>query len=175
MSIIHSQSGRKAVDISGGICATPRAGNGGKANKDRGLLSRGVQEGSGSEIAPVAVALEGTKGACPSSVDSSLGNLTTITYVSIGFHKPYILEGMQTHPFVIKVLDLLPEDKVFEQRRAADAGLQAVLVFNGAADIRGQEAFAIVNLKLCQELTRLRGGIISLLLERGRVSKGACC
>ncbi len=52
---------------------------------------------------------------------------------------------------MVEMLDLLPEDKVLEQRRAPDASLEAELVLYGAADVRCHEACAVVHLELVQQ------------------------
>lgn len=53
---------------------------------------------------------------------------------------------------MVEVLDLLAEDEVLEQRRASRAGLQANLVFDGAAHIRSEVTFAVVHLELLKDV-----------------------
>jgi hypothetical protein len=59
-------------------------------------------------------------------------------------------------PLVIEVRDLLAHDEVFEQRRAARAGAQRVLVVGDAHALVGAQRLAVRVLTVLVELTRLR-------------------
>lgn len=54
---------------------------------------------------------------------------------------------------MIKVCNLLTEDEVLEEGRAALTSRQNFLVLNGAADVRCEEALGVVDLELRQVLT----------------------
>lgn len=62
---------------------------------------------------------------------------------------------------MIKPLDLLTEDKVLQQGRAALANTQAVLVFDGATDITRHIGVVVVEVVLRQELLSGSGGIVA--------------
>lgn len=57
---------------------------------------------------------------------------------------PY-LEWFRTHPFMIKMCNLLAEDEILEERGASFPSLQAELVLDRAANVRGQIPVTIVN------------------------------
>ena len=65
------------------------------------------------------------------------------------------MRGAETDPLVVKVLDLLAENKVLEQRGSSWSGLQAGLVVHGTADIRGEDAAAVVDPELLMDILLL--------------------
>jgi hypothetical protein len=56
---------------------------------------------------------------------------------------------------MVEMLDLLAENKIFEQRRSPHAGFQADLVPHGATNIRRHVAAAVVYLILVKEVIGL--------------------
>lgn len=68
-----------------------------------------------------------------------------------------------TYPLVIKVLDFLTEDEVLQQGWTALSGLQTVLIRDGAADISGHVAVAVIEIELGQELLCGRSRIAGIL------------
>jgi len=72
---------------------------------------------------------------------------------------------------MVKVLDLLTKDEVFEQCRAPAAGLEAGLVPHRTTDIRRHVALTVIHLELLKGLGRL--GIISPL-QHGWIGERAC-
>lgn len=124
----------KTVDIAGRISRTPAASDGGEAEEDGSLLASLGEEGSAGDVGPVGVGGEGAVGSGTTGVHSALGNT-----------------------LVVEVLDLLAEDEVLEERRAAGAGTQAVLVGEGAANIAGEVDVGVVELELGEELVGALG------------------
>lgn len=57
-----------------------------------------------------------------------------------------------TYPLVIKVCNLLAEDEVLEQRRAALPSRQDFLVLNWAANVRRQKPLGVVHFEFGQML-----------------------
>lgn len=55
---------------------------------------------------------------------------------------------------MVKVGDLLAENEVLQQRRASLTSRQDFLVLDGAADVRGQEALGVIDLKLGEVVSR---------------------
>lgn len=56
------------------------------------------------------------------------------------------------YPFVIEALDLLAENEVLKQCWTPLSDLQAFLVSDGTADVRGHEGILIIQIELRQEL-----------------------
>jgi len=80
---------------------------------------------------------------------------------------------------VVKVLHFLAVDEVLHERRAPWPGLEAALVLDGAADVRGHvRALAVADLVLAQEIVSLAfpvGRGILPLAERFGVGVGTRC
>lgn len=126
---LHLQPGRKTMDITRCIRATPRTGYGREANKGRSLFASRAEKRSRGNVAVVAVACKGSIGTSTPGMDSTLGDLhqavsTTASFCSRG-----------TYSFVIKMSDLLAKDKVFQQAWATLSGFEALLILKRAADI----------------------------------------
>ena len=62
--------------------------------------------------------------------------------------------GNVTHAFMIKVCDLLAEYEVFKQGWATLTSLEALLIFNGTANVRSQINVVVVNLILLEMCSR---------------------
>lgn len=62
---------------------------------------------------------------------------------------------------MIKPLNLLTEDEILKQSRAALAHTQTVLVFNGAANIGGHIGVVVVEVVLRQEFLGGSGSIVA--------------
>lgn len=65
---------------------------------------------------------------------------------------------------MIKMLDLLTEDEIFQECGSTNAGLQAVLILNGASYIGSEVGIGVVEVKLGQKGFGLGGsiGIVTL-------------
>ena len=150
------QPGGKPVDISRRVGAASRPGNGRETDKHRSLLAGATQKGRRRQVAPVGVARKSAVSPGTPSMDRPFRNLLIIT-ASAPWLSPCLRQRRArlkifTHPFMVKVLDLLAKDKIFEEGRAPDTGLQAGLIFHGPADIRCHEAGAVVDLVLVEEI-----------------------
>lgn len=130
------------MNITGGVGRTPAASNSGETKEDRSLLALLGEERSAGDVRPVGVRGEDTVSTGTASVDSTLGNT-----------------------LMVEVLDLLAEDEVLEERGAALASAQAVLVRKRTANIAGQVDIRVIDLELRHELVRLLS--ISARLEIG--------
>ena len=64
---------------------------------------------------------------------------------------------------MIEALDLLAENEVLEQSRAALSHTQTVLVFDGTAHIGGHVSVIIIEVKLGQEFLGGGGGIVAVV------------
>ena len=107
--------------------------------KVRGLLARPLEEVGAGEVGQRPVILEVAVGPVPPGVDDPLGD-----------------------PLVVEVEDLLAEVEVFQERRAADAGLERVLVVGDRdALLGGQDRMA------------LGGDLVGLAPRAGRHILGA--
>lgn len=71
---------------------------------------------------------------------------------------------------MIKVLNLLAEDEVFQQRRPSHTSLQAALVLNRTPNIRRQEALAVVHRGFGNAVELVPG--FCACLQRPRIGKG---
>lgn len=60
---------------------------------------------------------------------------------------------------MIKALDLLAKNEVLQEGWTTLSGLQAVLIFNGTADIRSHESVLVVQVEVGQELLGICRGI----------------
>jgi hypothetical protein len=60
---------------------------------------------------------------------------------------------------MIKTLDLLAEDEILQESGPTLSSLQAVLVFDGTANIRGQESVLVVQIEIGQEIFSACSGI----------------
>lgn len=69
--------------------------------------------------------------------------------------------GGWTYPLMVKPLDLLTEDKVFQQSWTTLANTQTVLVFDGTADISRHIGVVVVEVVLRQKLLGGSGGIVA--------------
>lgn len=126
---LYLQPGRKPMDITRSIRAAPRTSYGREADKGRSLFAFRAEKRSRSNVTVVAVACKRSIGPSTPGMDGTLGDLhqavsTTASFCSRG-----------TYSLVIKMSDLLPEDKVFQQAWAALSGFEALLILKGAADI----------------------------------------
>jgi hypothetical protein len=63
------------------------------------------------------------------------------------------------HSLMIKTLDLLAEDEILQKGGPTLSSLQAVLVFDGTANIRGHEGVLVVQIEVGQEVFSARSGI----------------
>ena len=175
MDRYNLQPGGKPVHISRRVGAASRPGDGREADKHGSLLAGGTQKGRRRQVAPVSVAREGAMSTSTPSMDGPFRNLLIIA-VSAHWLSPCLKQrsarlAICTHPFMVKVLDLLAKDEIFEECRAPDAGLQAGLIFDGPTDIRCHEAGAVVDLVPVEEIRRLA---IITLVESSGVREGTC-
>lgn len=141
----------KAVNITSGVTGSPTASNSREPNEGRSLLSFAVKEGCRGDIGPVIVTLEDTVSTSSSCVDGTLG-----------------------HTLMIEMSDLLTQDEIFEKGRSSSASLQAILIVDWTANIRGQKSVVIgADSKLAQELFGSdRSSLIRDLTFLGLMSKG---
>lgn len=73
---------------------------------------------------------------------------------------------------MIKALDLLAEDEVLEQCRAAFARAETVLILNGTADIARHENISVIQVELREELFSVGSSIASVTtLETGQFTR----
>lgn len=119
---------REAAHVAHRIGGAARPLHGGEAHEHRGALAGLGEEARLGQVAEVIVGLEVAMGGGATGVDHALGDA-----------------------LVVEVGDLLPHDEVFEQRRAALAGLQGVLVVGDAGAGVGAQ--------------RLAGGVLAIGLQ----------
>ena len=112
----------EAAHVAGEVGRALVAGDGGEADEDRRLLALALEEVGPGEVGERLVVLEVAVGAVAAGVDDALGDA-----------------------LVVEVEDLLAEVEVLQQRRAAGADLQRVLVVgDGHALLGGQRRLARV-------------------------------
>ncbi len=107
---------RKATHVAHGIARAARALNGREAHEHRGLLARITQEARFTQRAMVFVGLEITMCRGAAGVNDTLRNT-----------------------LMVKVRDLFTHDEVFEQRWAAAADFQCVLVIGNLDTVIGAQ------------------------------------
>lgn len=72
ISLVGVEAQREAVDIPGGIGATPRAGDGREPEEDRSLLASLAEERSSRDIGPVLIRLKVAVCGRPSSMNYTI-------------------------------------------------------------------------------------------------------
>ena len=107
----------EAADVAGEVGRALAAGDGREADEDRGLLALALEEVGPGDVGERLVVLEVAVGAVAAGVDDPLGDA-----------------------LVVEVEDLLAEVEVFQERRAARADPERVLVVgDGDALLGGQD------------------------------------
>ena len=107
----------EAADVAGQVERALVAGDGREAHEHRGPLAGPLEQVGSGDVGQRLVGLEEAVGAEPAGVDDPLGDA-----------------------LVVEVEDLLPEVEVLEQRRAALAGLERVLVVGDRHALLGRQA-----------------------------------
>ena len=120
VALLRVELHREAAHVAGEVERALVAGDGREAHERRGPLARPLEQVGPGEVGQRLVVLEVAVGAEAAGVDDPLGD-----------------------PLVVEVEDLLPEVEVLEQRRAALAGPQRVLVVgDGHPLLRRQDGVA---------------------------------
>lgn len=155
VALVSVKAGGETVDIAGEVRTATTAGDGREPDEDGGLLALSGEEGGGGDVGEVAVRGEDTVGTCTPSMDGTLGDL----HSQHATFQPTIGDSSGTHPLVVESLDLLTEDKVFQQGRSARTGLETLLVLNWAADVGRQVRVRVVEVVFGQKLLSGLGSI----------------
>lgn len=153
------------MDIARGVEASLAPSNDRETDEHGGLFALAVQEGCSGDIGEVTIRGENAVSTATAGMDDTFGHLERV-HVRICSRK-----GLSPYPFVVEALDLLAENEVLEQGRAPFSNAQAVLVRDGATDIRSHEGILVMQVEFGQEF--LGGGrSIAILAALVKIARG---